>query len=260
MDLQLRNKSAVITGASKGIGRAIAEALAEEGCNLILAARNIAALDELAMTIGQRHNVGTSVIVCDLAKPEDQQRLSELAPDADILINNAGANPGGEIDEISEKVWRDSWNLKVFGYINVTRAYYAAMKARGSGVIINVIGNSGERMDSRYILGSTGNLALMGLTRALGGRSPDHGVRVVGVNPGLTATERGQFMLENWSLSKFGTRDRAQEFLRDLNLPFGRMGEPREVADTVAFLASPRAGYISGTIVTVDGGASNRQR
>jgi len=260
MDLQLRNKSAIVTGASKGIGLAIAEALAEEGCNLVLAARNVKALNELSLKIKQRYNVGVSVMACDLSKPQDQQRIAEFAPEADILINNAGANPGGEIDEISEKVWRESWDLKVFGYINVTRAYYAAMKARRSGVIINVIGNSGERMDSRYILGSTGNLALMGLSRALGGRSPDFGVRVVGVNPGLTATERGQAMVENWSLSKFGTRDRVQEFLGDLNLPFGRMGEPREVADAIAFLASPRARYISGTVVTVDGGASNRQR
>jgi NAD(P)-dependent dehydrogenase (short-subunit alcohol dehydrogenase family) len=260
VDLQLHNKTAVVTGASKGIGRSAAEVLAEEGCNLVLVARNVDGLRALAADIQQRRNVGVRTCACDLSKPHDQQLVAEFASEADILINNAGSNPGGEIDEISEKVWRESWDLKVFGYISITRTYYSAMKARGSGVIINVIGNSGERMDSRYILGSSGNLALMGLTRALGGRSPDFGVRVVGVNPGLTATDRGQFMLRNWSISKFGTPDRAQEVLRDLNLPFGRMGKPREVADTIAFLASPRAAYISGTVVTVDGGAANRQR
>jgi NAD(P)-dependent dehydrogenase (short-subunit alcohol dehydrogenase family) len=260
MDLNLNNKTAVVTGASKGIGREVANVLAEEGCNVVLVARNASGLEVLAADIRRRHKVGVRTCPSDLSKAEDQQQIAEFASECDILINNAGSNPGGEIDEISEKAWRGSWDLKVFGYINITRAYYAAMKQRGQGVIVNVIGNSGERMDSRYILGSSGNLALMGLTRALGGRSPDFGVRVVGVNPGLTATDRGKFMLEGWSMTKFGTPDRADEFLRELDLPFGRMGEPREVADTVAFLASPRAAYISGTIVTVDGGAANRQR
>ena len=260
MDLQLRGKRAVLTGASKGIGRAIAEILAEEGCDLVLAARSEGPLDALAQQIRARHNIGVTTMQADLSKADDQNRIADHAKDTDILINNAGSNPGGEIDEISEEVWRTSWDLKVFGYINITRAYYSVMKQRGSGVIVNIIGNSGERMDSRYILGSSGNLALMGLTRALGARSPDFGVRIVGVNPGLTATDRATTMLQNWSSSKYGTPDRWQEFLSELNLPFGRMGEASEVADMVAFLASPRAAYVSGTIVTVDGGATYRQR
>jgi NAD(P)-dependent dehydrogenase (short-subunit alcohol dehydrogenase family) len=194
----------------------------------------------------------------DLARSADQQRLAEAAGVVDVLVNNAGSNPAGEIDEISEEVWRASWDLKVFGYINLTRSIYTGMKERGQGVIVNIIGNSGERMNARYILGSAGNIALMGLTRALGGRSPDFGIRVVAVNPGLTATDRAKFMLRGWSQSKYGTPDRTEDFLKEMNLPFGRMGEPREVADLVAFLASPRAGYISGTVVAVDGGAANR--
>jgi NAD(P)-dependent dehydrogenase (short-subunit alcohol dehydrogenase family) len=260
MDLKLRGKRAVITGASKGIGRAVAEILAEEGCDLILAARNSGPLEQLARDIRGRHNVGITLQPSDLSKADDQKRIAEHARDADILVNNAGSNPGGEIDEISEEVWRSSWDLKVFGYVNVTRAVYSAWKPRRSGVIINIIGNSGERMDSRYILGSSGNLALMGLTRALGARTPDFGIRVVGVNPGLTATDRATTMLKAWSNSKYGTPDRWEEFLTELNLPFGRMGEASEVADMIAFLASPRASYVSGTIVTVDGGAAFRLR
>jgi len=258
MDLGLKGKSALVTGASKGIGLAIAQVLAEEGCALDLAARDPGRLADVARAIGAQHRVAVRTHAADLGSSEDQKRLAEFCGDVDILVNNAGSNPPGEIDEIDEDVWRASWDLKVFGYINMTRAFYRRMKARGAGVIVNVIGNSGERMTARYILGSTGNVALMGMTRALGARSPDHGVRVVGVNPGLTNTERAERMLKGWSHNVHGTPDRWQDFLRELDPPFGRMGEPREVADVVAFLASPRASYVSGTIVTVDGGGANR--
>lgn len=258
MDLELKGKRALITGASKGIGRAVAEILAEEGCDLEIAARGSEGISQLADQLSGHNRVRVGIHTVDLSKSEDQRRLVEACGEVDILINNAGSNPGGEIDEISEDLWRESWDLKVFGYINLTRAYFAMMKARGHGVIVNVIGNSGERLNSRYILGSTGNAGLMALTQALGGRSPDFGVRVVGVNPGLTATDRAMSMLRNWSQQRFGTPDRWEEFLAEMNLPFGRMGEPREVANVIAFVASPRAAYVSGTIVTVDGGATNR--
>lgn len=258
MDLGLTGKMALITGASKGIGRAVAEVLAEEGCNITLVARDKERLEQTAAAIRSRHNVAVATDVADLSQGADQTRLAKDWAGIDILVNNAGSNPPGEIDEVSEEVWRRSWDLKVFGYVNMTRSFYTAMKARGSGVIVNVIGNSGERMQARYILGSSGNSALMSMTKALGARSPDHGVRVVAVNPGLTATDRAMFMLEGWSKNAYGTPDRWRDFVEKLDLPFGRMGEAREVADVVAFLASPRASYVSGTVVTVDGGAANR--
>jgi NAD(P)-dependent dehydrogenase (short-subunit alcohol dehydrogenase family) len=258
MDLGLANKRALITGASKGIGLAVAHALAKEGCHVDLAARDGATLAEVAQAIRSKHHVEVRIFPADLAKSDDQKMLAQSCGEADVLVNNAGSNPPGEIDSIEEDVWRTSWELKVFGYINMTREFYRRMRARGSGVIVNVIGNSGERMNARYILGSTGNVALMGMTRALGARSPDFGVRVVGVNPGLTNTDRAERMLKGWSESAHGTPERWQEFLADMNLPFGRMGEASEVAAVVAFLASEQASYMSGTIVTVDGGAANR--
>lgn len=258
MDLELRGKTALITGASQGIGRAVAEVMATEGCNVILAARDKPNLEATAAAVRGMANVTVTARAADLSKTEDQDSLAREFAHVDILVNNAGSNPPGEIDEVSEEVWRRSWDLKMFGYINMTRHFYKHMKARRSGVIVNVIGNSGERMQSSYILGSTGNVALMGLTRALGARSPDHNVRVVAVNPGLIATNRAHMMLRGYSQTQFGTPDRADEVLQKMDLPFGRMGEPREVADAVAFLASPRATYISGTVLTIDAGAANR--
>jgi 3-oxoacyl-[acyl-carrier protein] reductase len=146
----------------------------------------------------------------------------------------------------------------VFGYIDLTRSLYRSMKAAGGGVIVNVIGTAGERPRADYVIGSTGNAALMAFTRAVGGRSADDGIRVVAVNPALTATDRAETMLRSWALQRWGNEARWRELEAEMNLPFGRMATAGEVADVVAFLASPRAGYISGTVVTVDGGGSNR--
>jgi NAD(P)-dependent dehydrogenase (short-subunit alcohol dehydrogenase family) len=258
MELGLRGKRALITGASKGIGYAVAEVFAEEGCDVDMASRDPAVLEEAAQKIRSAHQVNVRTFPADLSREDDRARLLEACGGNDILVNNAGSNPAGALEEIDDATWRASWDLKVFGYINMTRAFYARMKARRYGVIVNVIGTGGERMDANYILGASGNIALMGFTRALGGRSPDHNVRVLAVNPGLTETDRAVTMLKVWSQSQFGTPDRWREALEKRNLPFGRMGASREVADAVVFLASGRSAYTSGTVVTVDGGNVHR--
>ncbi len=130
------------------------------------------------------------------------------------------------------------------------------MCKRGSGLIINDIGNSGESFDSRYIMGSTGNAALMAFTKALGSVSLDKGVRVVGVNPGLTATDRMVRMMKRRALDMWGDESRWQELFKQY--PGGRPATAEEVADLMVFLASSRAGYITGTIVTIDGGVAAR--
>lgn len=258
MELELKGRTAAITGGSDGIGFAVAQTLAAEGCNLVLAARNATKLAERASSIRGQADVDVTEVAGDLSEAAFQAEFALRIADVDVLVNCAGSNPAGEIDSVSEAVWRQSWDLKMFGYINLTRAAYVNMKRRGSGVILNVIGNSGERMNAKYILGSTGNIALMGLTRALGSRSTDFGVRVVGVNPGLTATQRASSLLRQWSKLEFGSEDRTRETMAKMDLPFGRMCDPSEVADAIAFLVSARASYISGTILTVDGGASDR--
>jgi 3-oxoacyl-[acyl-carrier protein] reductase len=259
LDLRLHGKRVLVTGASKGIGRAVAEVLALEGCHLNLVSRTAGPLEDLAAALRAGHQgADIRALPADLSVPDERARIAELCANVDILVNNAGANPGGNLIDTPDGTWRAGWELKVFGYIDLTRSLYRSMKAAGGGVIVNVIGAAGERPRADYVIGSTGNAALMAFTRAVGGRSADDGIRVVAVNPALTATDRAETMLRNWALQRWGDEARWRELEAEMNLPFGRMATAGEVADLVAFLASPRAGYISGTVVTVDGGGSNR--
>lgn len=256
MDLRMKGMSVLITGASKGIGLAAAKAFAAEGCTLHLAARTGNALEAVRAAIVGIHGSAVTLHVMDLALPGSMATLATAVGEIDILINNAGEVPSGPIESLSEDDWRRGYDLKLFGYINLTREVYARMKKRGSGVIINDIGNSGENWDANYIAGSTGNAALMAFTKALGGQSLDFGVRVVGVNPGPVETDRMVKINKRRALDWYGDESRAED-LRE-KYPGGRPATPEEIADLMVFLASPRAAYITGTIVTIDGGIASR--
>jgi len=254
MDLHLRGKRVLITGASKGIGAVAAEAFAEEGANLRLAARNVERLAQVADRLRSRYQVDVAIHGTDLRNPDDLSALAAAASDIDVLVNNAGDIPGGTIDKVDEPAWRHAWELKVFGFINLTRLIYARMKARGSGVIINDIGAAGEKFDANYICGSAGNAALMAFTRTLGGKSLKDNIRVVGINPGPVATDRYVTRMQAQAKAQLGDESRYREL--EQSLPLGRAAKPREIGDLMAFLASDRAGYTSGVIYTVDGGYS----
>lgn len=258
MELGLAGKKILITGASQGIGAALAAAFANEGCQLILTARSAEKLSALRHKIMSSHNnVDIMTITADLTQPSAHAQLISQAGDIDVLINNAGSIPAGPLHELDSSQWRTGWDLKVFGYIDLTRAFLAQMKTQGHGVIINNIGNSGEVFDPNYIAGSTGNAALMAFTRTIGAFSLDDNIRVVGVNPGPVDTDRIRMMLKKRAMALFGTEDRYHELLA--RYPQKRVAAVHEVADLILFLASERASYISGTIISLDGGISSRR-
>ena len=256
MDLKLAGRTVLVTGASKGIGLAIAQWFAREGCSLRLAARSKDLLEREAAAMRKSSSVEVQTFALDLSKEEGRRKLTEACPEVDVLINNAGDIPAGSIDDVDDAAWRSGWDLKVFGYIGLTRHYLAKMKARRRGVIINIIGAAGERPMPAYVAGSMGNASLMSLTLALGAASPEHGVRVLGVNPGPVLTDRVAKISRKRAKAMLGDEERYPELLK--KNPFGRPATVDEIAASVVFLASDLSSYTSGTIVTIDGGLSKR--
>jgi NAD(P)-dependent dehydrogenase (short-subunit alcohol dehydrogenase family) len=254
MDLQLAGKIVAITGASKGIGLACAERFAEEGCSLHLVSRTAADLEAARKMITASHDVSVDIHPIDLAARGSAEKMIDAIGQVNVLVNNAGAIPSGFLNDIDEARWRESWELKVFGYINLTREFYGSMKEAGGGVIVNVIGAGGEKPTPGYIAGGAGNAALMALSRALGSSSNRDNIRVVGLNPGLIQTERLISLMQSAAERRFGDPGRWEELLDKRYPP----GQPEHIADMTAFLASPRSSFTTGTIVTVDGGSSAR--
>ena len=243
MDLRLKGKSVLITGGSKGIGLACAKAFAAEGCRVHVASRNKDTLEAAARAIGGEAHVA------DLRDGKALRALAEACAGVDILVNNAGDIPGGTIEAIDEAKWRHAWELKVFGYVNLTRELFARMKARKAGVIVNVIGMAGEHPSFEYVCGSMANAGLGAFTQAMGKGSPAHGVRVLGVHPPATRTDRIIPLMKAAAKDKLGDENRWEELIGTGS--FGQMIEPEQVADMVAFLASPRAGKLSGVMVNL---------
>jgi len=256
MDLGLAHRAVLVTGASRGIGRAIAQSFSAEGCRLRLVARDQDRLEEARGALVRDYRVEVETLAMDLANQGSAKAVFRRWPDVDVVVNNAGAIPRGSLADIDEAAWRSAWELKVFGYINMTREYYRAMCGRRRGVIINVIGLAAEKLDYDYVAGSTGNAALVAFTRTVGSMSLDYGVRVLGVNPGWVETERSMRSLRGRSLELFGDEERWRELIADW--PAGRLIAAKEIADVVVFLASDLAGAVCGQIVTVDGGFGGR--
>lgn len=254
-DFGISGRIAVIGGGSSGIGLAVARAMAAEGCNLHLIARDTRKLSVARSEILAAYQIDVRTHAIDFADTEALIELVDGLPDVDILVNNGAAAPSGSIETLDDATWRKAWDSKVFAYISATRAMLRKMYARRSGVIVNVIGG-GVLNKYDYVCGTSGNAALIAFTNAVGSRSTDHGVRVVGINPTSTKTETFVDLAKARARTRFGDESRVPELFQ--NLPFGRLCEPEEVAHLAVFLASPLASYLSGTCINIDGGGAHR--
>ncbi|MBE9035781.1 SDR family oxidoreductase [aff. Roholtiella sp. LEGE 12411] len=260
MDLGLTGKVALVTGASAGIGYAISQKLAAEGCNLIICGRNT---DRLEQAYQSLVNLPAKIITfsADVQKATDSEKLTQNALNQfgkiDILINNSeGAKfSGAAIETLSDEDWRDVFERKLLGYIRMTNLVLPTMKSQKWGRIVNIIGTSGKEPSSRLIKSGVANAALINFTKSVATEVAKWNVLVNSVNPGIIDTPRHREYLEIFAQKENRNIDAiAQEI--DNTIPVGRRGLSSEVANLVAFLSSECASYITGVTISVDGGLS----
>ncbi|HNO85490.1 MAG TPA: SDR family oxidoreductase [Anaerolineales bacterium] len=252
MDLNLKNKIAIVTGASRGIGKSIAQTLSAEGVKLTLVARS--PLDEFSASL-PTESLPLSI---DLRQPDAASRVVEATLQKfggiDILVNNAGATKRGDFLQLTDDEWTDGFALKFYGAMRLSRAAWTSlMQSKGS--IVNIIGIGGRTGSAEFAIGGTVNAALMNLTKVLADRGIKDGVRVNAINPGSIATERLQTRVNTFAKEKSLPYDEAFTQMAK-NLGIARFGEPEEIARAVAFLVSPQAAYIHGAVLDIDGGAT----
>jgi 3-oxoacyl-[acyl-carrier protein] reductase len=252
VDLSLRDKVAVVTGASRGIGQAIAQILSSEGMRLVLIARSAEALDSLSASLP---TPGLPLALdlrqpqsADLAIRETINRFGAL----DVLVNNAGATKRGDFLALTDDKWTDGFALKFYAAMRLSRAAWTHLQS-SHGSIVNIIGIGGRTGSAEFAIGGAVNAALMNLTKVLADRGQQDGVRVNAVNPGSVATDRLQIRIQNLARElNVTTEEAAKQMAQRLGVT--RFGQPEEIARAVAFLASPQSAYIHGALLDVDGG------
>ena len=252
MDLQLKGRVAIVTGASQGIGRAIAETLAAEGMPVAIVARRQEELDQLAATLPTeclvqpadlRDPAVPAAVVAAVVK-----RFGQL----DLVVNNAGSAKRGDFLDLTDADWDDGYGLKFFAAMRLCRAAWPHLKA-SRGCIVNIAGMGGRTASAEFTIGGSVNAAVLNLTKALADRGVQDGVRVNAINPGLVVTDRLKTRIMQVVAEKGVDEDTAARQLAS-GMRIARFGQPREIAEAVAFLASPRAGYCQGTLMDIDGG------
>jgi NAD(P)-dependent dehydrogenase (short-subunit alcohol dehydrogenase family) len=257
MELGLEGKVAIVTGGSKGIGRATALGLLNEGASVLICARGQQGLDETVTAADHAARERICAVAADLmqaaAIKQVVARCIERFGRVDILVNNAGSARPGDFLQLTDDAWIDDWTLKFFGYVRMAREVVLFMQHQKSGVIINIIGAGGLSPTGNYMIGGAANAALNHFTKALADASAKYGVRVVGINPGPILTERLLKMRGALAPAAAGQPD--DEAFRRLT-PLGRIGKPEEVADLILFLASNRGSFIHGANISIDGGTT----
>lgn len=261
MELNLAGRKALITGGSAGIGFAIASELAREGADVAIAARDEGCLNKAAEDIAKGTNVRIVPIPGDMSREPDTERVSAAATDAlgqiDILVNNAGSAPAGKLEAMPDEDWQYAIDLKLMGYVRMARALVPAMRARKWGRVINIVGRLGHQPSADNIIGSPVNSAAQNFTVALAAECAPDQVLVNAINPGPIRTARHDRLVRQRAEAHGVTIDEIER-RTVARVPLGRYGEPDEIAAVAAFLCSDRAGFISGTMINVDGGGTGR--
>jgi 3-oxoacyl-[acyl-carrier protein] reductase len=256
LDLQLGGKVAFVTGASKGIGRAVAEHLAHEGADVVITARTAEPLESTAKEISAATGRGVVPMAGDMSVTADVQRCVDAtlarSGKIDILVTCAGSSPGGLLEDLTEDQWMASLNLKFMGYVRSVRAVIPHMRQRGEGSIVLVVGNDGLKPSYWEMTAGVANAADINFASSVAEQYGRYGVRINTVNPGPVNTGRWDTLEKAFARDKGVSQDRAHE-LANQSIPFGRICEPGEVAALVTFLASPRAGFINGAHIPIDG-------
>jgi 3-oxoacyl-[acyl-carrier protein] reductase len=259
MDLNLSGKVALVTGASRGIGAAIAAELAREGVRVCLAARDKAKLDEVASTIAAISGSNrTTIVAGDLREPAAVKAAVDTAVAAfgrlDILVNNAGATRRADFFALTEEDWQDGFALKFHGYVRMTRAAWPHLRA-AHGCIINIVGIGSRAGSAEFTIGGSVNVALLNFTKAMADIGINDGVRVNAINPGLIETERFGRNIQRVSNDHGFDREQAIAYLLSSH-GTTRVGRPEEIGWLTAYLASDRSDFIQGCVIDIDGGAT----
>jgi NAD(P)-dependent dehydrogenase (short-subunit alcohol dehydrogenase family) len=260
MDLELKGKTALVTGGSKGIGRAVAAALAREGARVAICSRTAADLDRAAAEI-QAAVSGSEVvpIAADLGSLSEVSRVVRTAHERfgrlDILVNNAGAIRGGDFLTIPDEQWAGDWNLKLVGYVRMARAVFPLMQKQGGGRILNVVGAAARNPSPGYLTGGIANSGLINFTKGLADLGAPSNILVTAVSPAATATERWESMIAQQAQTSGKTvaQVRAEAAAA---YPLKRIATSEDIADVVCYLVSERASFVTGICITVDGGAT----
>jgi NAD(P)-dependent dehydrogenase (short-subunit alcohol dehydrogenase family) len=257
MDLQLKGKTALVTGGSEGIGRGIALVLAREGVDVAICARRKDKLDQAAAEMAKETGRKIIAIPADLTNDADAKNFVEKSHQAlgriDILVNNAGSAPGGIIEHLSEADWAQSLQLKFMGYVRCLRYTLPIMVRQGGGRVVNLIGNDGVKHSYWEIAPGAANAAGQNLTMSLAGQYGKHNISLCAVNPGPVRTERWAGLVAAMSRDMKLSYEEADK-LAPASIPMGRIAEVEEVANLVAMLASPLMHFVNGTMIEIDGG------
>jgi 3-oxoacyl-[acyl-carrier protein] reductase len=258
MELELNGKVALVTGGSKGIGRACAERLAHEGCDLLIVARTASDLEQAASTIGEASGRRVEICATDLRSAQGCEAaigaLQHAFGRLDILVNNAGATQSGDFFKLDDAVWEDGFALKFYSYVRLARALWPLLKdAQGS--VVNIIGAASKTPTPNFMIGGAVNAAITNFTKALAELGLRDGVAVRAVHPGMTVTGRLESLLQQRAAAEgVNCEDYEKQELARAGLR--RYSQPQDIANVVAFLASPIAMQIHGADVFIDGGAT----